>query len=253
MDPQQRWLLETAYRALENAGIPVEKVAGTQTSVFAASMTDDYTRIIAKDPDEAPTNTATGNNPSILANRLSWYYDLRGPSVSLNTACSTSMIAMDLACQSLRSGQCSMAMVTGSTAILSIETSLYLSSMNFLSPDSLCYSFDHRANGYARGEGVAVLILKKLTDAIRGMDTIRAIIRATGSNQDGHTPGLTQPSPSMQEDLIRQVYKSAGLGFESTRYVEAHGTGTQLGDAAEANALGRVFRTSRSSREPLYL
>jgi acyl transferase domain-containing protein len=108
MDPQQRWMLEAAYQAMENAGIPVEKAAGTDTAVFAASMADDYAKILYKDPDEAPTNTSTGTSPSILANRLSWYFDLKGPSVQLNTACSSSMIATDLACQSLRSGQSSM-------------------------------------------------------------------------------------------------------------------------------------------------
>lgn len=253
MDPQQRWLLENTYRALENAGIPVEAVAGSQTAVFSASMTDDYTRIIAKDPDDTPTTTATGNNPSILANRLSWYFDLRGPSMSLNTACSTSMIAMDLACRSLDNGQSSMAIVTGSTAILNVETSMYLSQMKFLSPDSLCHSFDHRANGYSRGEGVVVFILKRLSDAISNNDTIRAVIRGTGSNQDGHTPGITQPNPAMQEELIRQVYSKSGMDMDSTRYVEAHGTGTQLGDAAEANALGKVFRKFRSPKDPLYV
>ncbi|KAI5865997.1 hypothetical protein GGS23DRAFT_603436 [Durotheca rogersii] len=223
MDPQQRLLLETTYRALENAGAPLEKVAGTQTGVFSGSMTDDYSRILAKDPDEAPTTTATGSSMSLLANRLSWYFDFKGPSVQVNTACSSSMIAVDLACQSLRLGQCSMALVTGSNVILSPESSLYLSNMNFISPDSVSYSFDHRANGYGRGEGVVVLVIKNITDAIRDGDVIRAVIRATGSNQDGYTPGLTQPSAASQEELIRSVYRSCNLGFESTRYVEAHG------------------------------
>jgi len=216
-------------------------------------MTDDYAKILSKDPDTTPSNQAPGNNPSILANRISWYFDLRGPSVSVNTACSSGMVAIDLACQSLRSGQSSMALVGGTSALLSIEATLYLHNMGFLSPDSVCYSFDARANGYARGEGVVVLVLKKLTDAVRGGDTIRAVIRATGTNQDGHTPGLTQPNPSMQEELVRKVYKSCDLDFAATRYVEAHGTGTQAGDPAEVNALGRVFRSSRSRNEPLYV
>lgn len=142
--------------------------------------------------------------------------------------------------------------------------------MNFMSPDSRCFSFDHRANGYARGEGVIVLVLKRLSDAIRDGDTIRAVIRGTGSNQDGRTPALPQPSQSAQEALIRQVYKSCNLGFETTRYVETHGissvtenlprsyltalgTGTQIGDVTEATALGRVFRGTRSANEPLYM
>ena len=113
--------------------------------------------------------------------------------------------------------------MAGCNAILTVETSMYLSNMNFLSPDSVSYSFDHRANGYGRGEGSVVFVIKRLSDAIRDGDMIRAVVRATGSNQDGHTPGITMPSPTAQEDLIRRVYKSAGLGFESTRYVEAHG------------------------------
>ncbi|KAL7629709.1 hypothetical protein AAE478_001232 [Parahypoxylon ruwenzoriense] len=253
MDPQQRWLLEISYRALENAGMPLEKVMGTETGVFSGSMTDDWSRIIAKDPDEAPANTATGSSLSLLANRLSWYFDFKGPSVQVNTACSSSMVAMDLACQSLRTGQSSMALVTGSNLIMSPETSLYLSNMMFLSPDSLCYSFDHRANGYSRGEGVIVLVLKRLSSAVQDGDMIRAVIRATGSNQDGYTPGITQPNPSSQEELIRAVYKSCNLGFGLTRYVEAHGTGTQIGDSTELNALGRVFKSSRSTKEPLYI
>ncbi|KAJ4305130.1 hypothetical protein N0V90_000660 [Kalmusia sp. IMI 367209] len=253
MDPQQRWLLESSYHAFENAGIPIEKLAGSPTSVFAASMTDDYNRIVSKDPDITPTNAATGNNPSILANRLSWYFNLRGPSIALNTACSTGMVAMDLACQSLRSGQSSMALVGGTSALLSIETSMFLHSMNFLSRDSLSYSFDARANGYSRGEGVVVLLLKRLPDAIRDGDNIRAVIRGTGTNQDGHTPGITQPNASMQEELVRALYKRVGLDLAMTRYVEAHGTGTMVGDPAEANALGRVFRSYRSESEPLFV
>ncbi|KAF7535686.1 hypothetical protein G7054_g5162 [Neopestalotiopsis clavispora] len=253
MDPQQRWTLEAAYRAMENSGIPAEKIAGTDTAVFAASMADDWTMITYKDPDEAPTNTATSTSPSILANRLSWYFDFRGPSIQVNTACSSSMIATDLAVQCLRNGQSSMALVTGSNPLLTPEKSAYLENMSFLSPDSRCYSFDHRANGYARGEGVAVLVLKRLGDAVRDGDMIRAVIRASGSNQDGHTPGITQPSLGAQEELIRKVYKSCHLDFKLTRYVEAHGTGTQLGDSTETKALGRVFRTSRSPKEPLYI
>ncbi|PVI00072.1 polyketide synthase PksD [Periconia macrospinosa] len=253
MDPQQRMLLETSYHALENAGIPVESVAGTETGVFSGSMESDYHRTVSKDPDEAPNNTATGASVSILSNRLSWYFDLKGPSMQLNTACSSSMIAVDLACQSLRSGQSSMALVTGSNIMLGPELSLYLANMNMLSADGLSYSFDHRANGYSRGEGVIVLVLKTLTTAIRNKDKIRAIIRGTGSNQDGRTPGITQPSSSSQETLIRHVYTSCNIDLKSTRYVEAHGTGTQIGDSTEMKALGSVFRQVRSPRAPLYV
>ncbi|KAF2463774.1 thiolase-like protein [Lindgomyces ingoldianus] len=242
MDPQQRMLLETAYHALENTGI------------FSGSMESDYNRTISKDLDKAPPNTATGASVSILANRLSWYFDLKGPThARLNTACSSSMIAVGLACQSLRCGQSSMALVTGSNLMLSPELSLYLSNINILSPINIYYSFDHRANGYSRGEGVIVLVLKTLSTAIRDADNIRAVIRGTGSNQDGRTPRITQPSSSSQENLICQVYNSCNLGLESTRYVEAHGTGTQIGDSTEMKALGAVFRNVRSPKAPLYV
>ncbi|KAI0393940.1 polyketide synthase PksD [Xylariaceae sp. FL0594] len=253
MDPQQRWLLETSYHAFENAGIPLHELSGTDTAVLSSSMTDDFMRIVSKDPENSPIATATGTTACILANRLSWFFDFKGPSIQVNTACSSSMVALDIACQTLRSGQSSMALATGSNVLLSPETSIYLSKMNFLSPDGLCYSFDHRANGYARGEGVVVLVLKRLSDAIRHKNNIRAVIRGTGSNQDGRTPGLTQPSLSSQEDLIRSVYKSVKLDFSSTRYIEAHGTGTQIGDITEARAIGRVFKSCRSSKEPLYI
>ncbi|CAN9081152.1 unnamed protein product [Alternaria alternata] len=253
MDPQQRMLLETSYHALENAGIPLSRIAGTVTGVFVGTMESDYHRTISKDPDDAPMTTATGISVSIMANRLSWYFDLKGPSMQLNTACSSSMIAVDLGCQSIRSGQSSTVLVAGSSLMLDPEYSLYLSNMNMLSPDGICHSFDDRANGYSRGEGVIVMILKKLSTAISDGDNIRAVIRGTGSNQDGRTPGITQPSSVSQENLIRHTYRTCNLGFESTRYIEAHGTGTQIGDAMEMRALGAVFRTARSPRAPLFV
>ncbi|KAI0593005.1 hypothetical protein F4775DRAFT_587134 [Biscogniauxia sp. FL1348] len=253
MDPMQRWTLETAYRAFENAGIPIENLKGSRTAVFSASMTDDYSRMAARDPENTARAAITGTFSSILPNRVSWYFDLLGPSVHVDTACSGSLVAVDLACQSIRSGDASSALVTGSNLILTPDGFLLLSNLNFLSPDSKCYSFDHRANGYARGEGVVAIVLKPVLDAIRDGDMIRAVIRSTGTNQDGNTPGLTQPSPESQERLIRHVYKKANLSLDCTRYVEAHGTGTPVGDPIEMKAIGRVFRTHRSTEEPLYV
>ncbi|KAG8157435.1 hypothetical protein KVR01_012819 [Diaporthe batatas] len=253
MDPAQRMLLETAYRALENAGIPLEHVAGTNTAVFSGSMIEDYMRITVKCPDEAPTHMTTGTSPALLANRLGWFFDLRGPNVQVDTACSSSMTATHLACQSLQRGEASMALVTGSNLILSAEMSMYLGNLNLLSKDSLSYSFDERANGYARGEGIVVLVMKRLSDAIRDRDVIRGIIRATGANSDGRTPSVTQPSVTAQEELIRGIHHRYNLGLEPTRYVEAHGTGTQLGDTTEMKALGRVFKSTRSRKEPLFV
>ncbi|KAI1128976.1 hypothetical protein F5Y10DRAFT_239255 [Nemania abortiva] len=253
MDPMQRWTLETSYRAFENAGIGMKNLKRSRTAVFSASMTDDYSRMVSKDPETAPRMAITGTFSSILPNRVSWFFDLLGPSVHIDTACSSSLVAVDLACQSLTSGDASMALVTGSNLILGPDGFLLLSNLNFLSPESKSYSFDHRANGYARGEGVVALVLKPLKDAVRDGDMIRAVIRSTGTNQDGRTPSLTQPSPEAQEELIRQVYRKANLSFDSTRYVEAHGTGTPVGDPIEMKAIGRVFRPHRSPKDPLYV
>ncbi|KAI1653021.1 hypothetical protein F4813DRAFT_400491 [Daldinia decipiens] len=253
MDPMQRWTLEASYHAFENAGIPLDRLRDSRCGVFSASMTDDYKRMIAQDPDNVPRMAVTGTFASILPNRVSWYFDLHGPSIHVDSACSSSLLALDLACQSLRAGEASSAIVTGANLILGPTIYQMLSSLNFLSADSRCYSFDHRANGYARGEGVIALVIKPLSDAVRDGDMIRAVIRSTSSNQDGHTPGLTQPSPQAQEDLIRQVYKKANLPLDVTRYFEAHGTGTPVGDPIEMKAIGKVFRTSRSPEDPLYV
>ncbi|GAW26208.1 putative polyketide synthase [Rosellinia necatrix] len=209
--------------------------------------------MVSKDPEMAPRMAITGTFSSILPNRVSWFFDLLGPSVHIDTACSSSLVAIDLACQSLASGDASMALVTGSNLILGPDGFLLLSNLGFLSPDSKSYSFDHRANGYARGEGVIALVLKPLRDAVKDGDMIRAVIRSTGTNQDGRTPSLTQPSPESQEELIRHVYKKANLSFADTRYVEAHGTGTPVGDPIEMKAIGKVFRPYRSPEEPLYV
>ncbi|KAK3937139.1 hypothetical protein QBC46DRAFT_294875 [Diplogelasinospora grovesii] len=253
MDPQHRLTLETAYRAFENAGVPVERLRGTRTAVFAASMSDDYSRMMAKDAETIPKLAITGSALSILPNRVSWYFDLCGPSVHVDTACSSSMVALDLACQSLYNGDADAALVVGANLILGPEGSVLLSNLHFLSTDSVCWSFDHRANGYARGEGVVGLVIKPVSAAVRDGDMIRAVIRSIGSNQDGRSPTMIQPSPDAQERLIRRVYQKAGLGFEKTRFFEAHGTGTPVGDPIEMKAIGRVFRSCRSAKEPLYV
>lgn len=159
----------------------------------------------------------------MLPNRISWHFHLLGPSVFVDTACSGSMVALDLACQALRNGDATTALVFGTSVLLTPETSVSLGNMGFLSPDGVCYSFDHRANGYGRGEGILAVVIKPLSQALRDGDTIRAVIRSTGSNQDGHTPTVTQPSPEAQERLIRHVYQKAGLDLGLTCYVEAHG------------------------------
>ncbi|MCJ1386254.1 hypothetical protein MMC17_009380 [Xylographa soralifera] len=253
IDPQHRLLLETAYRAFENAGISLEKASGSKTSVYTGCFADDYRLGIVKDPDLLPTYSATGVAITMLAARLSWFFNLSGPCVNLDSACSSSMMALDLACQGLRNKDSDMALVGGANLLISLEFSLMLSNMGFISHDSRSFSFDHRGNGYGRGEGLGVIVLKRLTDALRDGDTIRAVVRSTGSNQDGRTPGITQPNQEAQEILINDTYAKAGLDMQTTRYVEAHGTGTSIGDPIEASAIGRAFRKYRSAKEPMYI
>ena len=250
MDPQQRSLLECTYHAIENAGIPMDSVAGSKTSVFVGSFSREYEALLARDPQMQAKYVATGTGTAMLANRLSWFYDLRGPSVALDTACSSSLTALHLAVQSIRVHESDMAIVAGCNLMLNPETnSVPLSNLGFLGDDGVCYSFDHRANGYARGEGTAVIVVKAVEKAVEDNDVLRAVIRNTGLNQDGRTPGITQPSMEAQIDLIQETYASAGLSPQDTEYFEAHGTGTIIGDTREAGAIGAVFKHHR--RDPV--
>ncbi|KAI0891078.1 putative polyketide synthase [Annulohypoxylon nitens] len=249
-DPQQRLLLETTYRALENAGITTDSIKGSDTSVYTGCFTADYAMNAAKDADNLPKYSATGLAGSLLSNRISTFFDLTGPSMTIDTACSSSLVALDIACQSLMSGQSNMSIVTGSNLLLTKDLFISLSSLGFLSPDGICHSFDSQANGYGRGEGIAALIIKPVETAIRDGDTIRAVIRAIGTNQNGHT-NLAQPSKKMQRDLIENTYRKANIEKSQTRFFEAHGTGTASGDPLEAGAIGDVFRPGRDRSDPL--
>lgn len=253
MDPSQRMLLETAYLAFEAAGIPLERASGTNTSVHTGCFTDDYKLQLPKDTEQIPKYAATGASLAMLANRLSWFFNLSGPSMNIDSACSSSAIAVDHACALLRTEACEMSLVAGCNLTYVHDYTSLLSKMSFLSPDSRCYAFDERANGYARGEGIGVVILKRLSDAVRDRNTIRAVLRSSASNQDARTPGITQPSTKAQEKLIKETYRQAGLSMEYTRFVEAHGTGTKIGDTVEIDALGGAFRAHRSPEDPLYV
>ncbi|KAF5690649.1 polyketide synthase [Fusarium denticulatum] len=236
MDPMQRWTLEATYHAFEKAGLPVDSLKGSRTAVFSASMLEDYSRMTAVDPDNLERTAVTGSTVScIIPNRVSC------------------LSAVDMACKALKSGDASCAVVTGANLLFDPSIFQVLANQGFLSPDGVCYSFDERANGYARGEGVVAVVLKSVQAAVENGDMIRAVIRSIGSNQDGHTPILTQPSSESQEELIRHVYKQAGLSMSETRYVEAHGTGTPVGDPIEVEAIGRCFQNHRSHSEPLYV
>ncbi|CAK49166.1 uncharacterized protein An03g05140 [Aspergillus niger] len=253
MDPQQRLALETVYRALENAGLPIEQVAGSKTSVFAGSFCSDYHMLQIKDPLNVPKNATAGTGRNMIANRISWFYDFLGPSATIDTACSSSLMAVDLACQSIWGGDAAMGVAIGCNIILAPEMTIGLDNLGLLSRDSHSYSFDKRANGYARGEGVGAVVIKRLDDAIADGDSVRAVIRSSSSNQDGRTPGILQPSKDAQVRLIRDTYQKAGLDMGVTRYFEAHGTGTPIGDPIEARAIGTAFRSYRSEQAPLHV
>ncbi|KAH7381320.1 polyketide synthase-like protein [Phaeosphaeria sp. MPI-PUGE-AT-0046c] len=245
MDPMQRILLEVAYEALENSGVTLEKISGTRTSCFVGCFTKDYEEMQRRDMELAPKYQSTGASQTMLSNRLSYFFNLKGPSVSLDTACSSGLVAVHLACQSLQLGESSTAIVGGSNLILSPDLHIEMSDMHFLGSDSISYAFDERANGYARGEGVGVLVLKPLSDALRDNDAIRAVIRGTAASSDGRTPGITMPSRKAQVELMKSAYRAAGCGFGQTGYFEAHGTGTAAGDPIETGAIGEVFAPHR--------
>ncbi|KAF6838015.1 KR domain-containing protein [Colletotrichum musicola] len=233
LDPQQRGLLEGTYHTFEN--------------VFCASFGRDSDAIVARDPEFQSRYQATSSGSSMLSNRISHFFDLRGPSLTVDTACSSGLYALHLACQSILASESDMSVVCGSNTYSTPECmSFPLSNAGFLSPDGRSYSFDRKANGYARGEGYAFVLLKPLDAALRDGDTVRAVIRATGVNQDGRTPSITQPSVEAQVELINRTYQAAGLSLDETDYVEAHGTGTPVGDPIEAAAIGQVFRAHRS-------
>ncbi|KAF8419074.1 putative polyketide synthase [Tirmania nivea] len=253
IDPQHRLHLENAYEALESAGIPMETLIGSKTSVYISSFNQDYHQILQHDKDNLPRYTSTGTGTSCAANRISYFFDLKGPSMTVDTACSGSLVALHLACESLRNGESEIAIVGGSNVMLGPNAAVMMAPLKFHSPDGRCFSYDSRASGYARGEGVATLILKPLSTALRDGDPIRAVIRGTGVNSDGRTAGLTTPSQSAQECLMRQVYERAALDPLETIFVEGHGTGTQAGDPIEAGALAAVFGKGRDKNKKLWL
>ncbi|RAH55380.1 polyketide synthase [Aspergillus piperis CBS 112811] len=253
MDPQQRMCLEVAYEAMENAGITMDRISGSRTSCYVGCFNHDYQLLQNLDLDNLPFYHATGTESSCLSNRVSWFFNLAGPSMTVDTACSSSLIALHLACQSIRLGESETALVGGVNIISFPEIYMKLSNLQMVSPDSKSQTFDEKANGYGRGEGTCFVVLKPLDKAIEDNDVIRAVIRNTGSNEDGNTPGLTLPSKNMQKALIEKVYEEAGLQMRDTGYFEAHGTGTVAGDSIETQALGETIGKSRPPGQPLWV
>ncbi|KAK1833135.1 ketoacyl-synt-domain-containing protein [Podospora conica] len=253
IDPQQRILLEVAYEAAENAGIPMEALQGSRTCVFVGSFVKDYEQISMRDSQTTAPDCATGNGIAIMANRISYFFDLQGTSQTIDTGCSASLVCVHQAVNDLRSGKSDLGFAGGAGLILTPSTIMPMTSLGFLSADGKCFTFDSRANGYGRGEGVGIVVLKRLSDAIRDNDTIRAVIRGTASNQDGHTAGITVPNPDAQVRCINAAYQDAGLDKDETAYVECHGTGTKVGDWRELKAISSALCDARPGEKPMYV
>ncbi|MEZ0340960.1 SDR family NAD(P)-dependent oxidoreductase [Mycobacterium sp. pV006] len=253
MDPQQRLLLEVVQEALEHAGIPADGLSESPTGVFAGASVTDYGCMGALDLPGVDAWYGTGSALSIIANRVSYFFDLRGPSVAVDTACSSSLVAIHLACQSLRSGDSNLALAGGVNLVLAPAVTRSLDRAQALSPTGRCHAFDARADGFVRGEGAGVAVLKRLSDAVRDGDRVLAVIRGSAVNQDGRSNGLMAPNPAAQMAVLRAAYTAAGVEPREVDYVEAHGTGTLLGDPIEARALGTVLGRGRSADAPLLI
>ncbi|RDH76465.1 SDR family NAD(P)-dependent oxidoreductase [Mycolicibacterium moriokaense] len=251
MDPQQRLLLEVAWEALEHAGIPANTLRRSQTGVFVGACFSEYGYLAATDLPKVDAWSNTGGALSIIANRLSYFLDLRGPSIAVDTACSSSLVAIHLACQSLRLRDSETAIAAGVNLLLSPAVFHGFDQAGALSPTGLCHAFDAGADGFVRGEGCGVVVLKRLSDAVRDGDRVLAVVRGSAINQDGHSNGLMAPNPAAQTAVLKAAYSQAGVHPHDVDYVEAHGTGTFLGDPIEARALGGVLGRGRPVDAPL--
>ncbi|NEP72545.1 MAG: acyltransferase domain-containing protein [Okeania sp. SIO2G4] len=243
MDPQQRLLLEVSWETLENAGIAPEKLTGSKSGVFLGISVNEYgQQALFNSPTDIDVYAATGNALSVAAGRLSYSLGWQGPAMVVETACSSSLLAVHLACQSLRAKECNLAVAGGVYLMVSPQTTIAMSKLQALSPDGRCKTFDAAADGYGRGEGCGMVLLKRLSDAINDEDNILAVIRGSAVNQDGRSSGLTVPNAKAQQEVIRTALENARVEPGDISYVEAHGTGTSLGDPLEVKALTEVLR-----------
>ena len=249
IDPQQRMVLEVVWEALEDAGQPPTDLAGSDTGVFIGVSTYDYGRLLLGDTSHIDAYAGTGGALSIVANRVSYALDLRGPSVVIDTACSSSLVAVHLACRSIRAGDCTVAIAGGVNLILSPTISINFSKAGVMAADGRCKFLDARADGYVRGEGAGIVVLKPVSRAVADCDVIHALILGSAVNQNGRSNGLMAPNQLAQEDVLRAAYRDAGVSPGTVQFVEAHGTGTALGDVIEAAALGRVLGEGRPAGE----
>ncbi|KAL7941128.1 putative polyketide synthase [Trichoderma barbatum] len=253
LDPQQRVVLETSWEAIENAGIPMHHLKGSDTGIYLAMFGHDFEQATHKDPVSVSKYHNLGVARPLLANRVSYIFDLQGPSVVVDTACSGSLAAISLACQSLRSGETSMALAGGVNLIFSPDQMSLMSMTGLFNDEGRSFTFDDRGNGYGRGEGVGMVVLKRLDDALRNGDTIRAVIRNSGINSDGRTNGIMLPNQAAQERLAKSLFQNLPFNPSDVQYVEAHGTGTKAGDKVEVNTIRNVFCEGRDSRNPVFV
>ena len=249
MDPQQRLLLELTHEAIEDAGLDGSRLTGTNIGVYIGGSSSDYMTLRLGDPSVADAYFMTGSTLCSLANRISYVFDLRGPSFTVDTACSSSLVALHLACEALRRGEVDAAVVGGVNLLLAPQSFVGFSRASMLSPRGRCHAFDARGDGYVRAEGGGVVILKRLRDATAAGHAVRAVIRGTGVNSDGRTTGFSLPNKAAQIALLQDVYARAGVAPDELVYLEAHGTGTAVGDPIEAGAIGTVL--GRGRRAPL--
>jgi surfactin synthase thioesterase subunit/3-oxoacyl-(acyl-carrier-protein) synthase/acyl carrier protein len=253
MDPHQRLLMQVSYEAVEDAGIPLDLLAGSNTGVFTSLYTRQTDSLTNADLELDALYLPTGNAISIAANRLSYFFDLHGPSLVIDTACSSSFVALHLACLNIQTQQCDQALVCGAHLNLNPSINLILSKAHMLSSDGQCHTFDTQANGYVQGEGIGSVILKPLSKALQNQDRIYAVVTGSAVNQDGKTNGLTAPNGLQQETLLKTAYANAGISPCDISYVECHGTGTLLGDPIELQALGKVISANRPSQNPCWI
>ncbi|KAF4624420.1 hypothetical protein G7Y89_g13751 [Cudoniella acicularis] len=254
LDPAQRKFMEVVYEAFESAGVPLHKLSGSNTGTFVGNFNYDHQLMQYRDAENALPYSVTGSGVTILSNRINYVFNLKGPSMTLDTACSSSLYALHLACTAIQTGDCTAAVVGGSNLILTPECQIFSSVLGAVSPTSICHTFDSRADGYARADGIGALFIKKLSQAVADGDPIRAVIRGTSFNANGRTGGITHPSPDGQEACMRRAYERAGgLDASLTGYFECHGTGTPVGDPIEVSAIGRLFADKKTCSKPLLI
>lgn len=256
MDPQQRKLLEVVYEALESGGISMESIAGTRTAVFAASFTADWQQMGFKEPSFRHSLGATGVDPGIISNRISHVFNLNGPSIMCNTACSSSVYALHNACNALRNREAEGAIVGGVNLIITADQHMNTAKLGVMSPSSTCHTFDASADGYGRADAVGAVYLKRLSDAVRAGDPIRAVIRSSATNSNGKVPGaaIVQPNREGQSAVIAAAYKRGGnLDPRLTGYFECHGTGTAVGDPLEVEAVSIAMNKTRDPEDPMWI